>query len=500
MTNDSQLIALQRNGQHLILDDALLHRLGDVKVSYQQTNESCRCGYKIDSVDCSLLKSPDGYRLPNAGCLPLLQELADRNGKMIQVVTSPPISPLPLPSAQASANHPILSEYVRNHSNGIISVPHGYEETSVIASLSEAYPQQKMLVLGSKTSRLKRILSNLAGSCVNETTRDRMAFADGRLPLLLEPDQEMPPLVFSTFKETANLDFSTADIVLFLDAKEAAHQKAQEALEVVDARFRLFGLLREDQKVSPYEEGVLMRVFGPERLFLRQGERTQRASQVAWVDHHQPTISMERIGPTFDYRCIWHNERRNREIVKLAKQLSNTDQLDPRKFPQPAQWLSSQDSNPKTITILVDRLDHAVSLGEQLRDWPIIISKSVFLEGYPARVRKRLNRDRRRMHYGTRQIVMTDMAESYRSRPDILLWAGASPYPPSIPCKWREEDRDSNRPLLIVDFLDRFNRQTRKWSKSRKEIFAQQNIFEVGTDPTRERVHRFLEKFSRGAI
>jgi hypothetical protein len=98
---------------------------------------------------------------------------------------------------------------------------------------------------------------------------------------------------------------------------------------------------------------------------------------------------------------------------------------------------------------------------------------------------------------GSRQIVLTD-ARFRGDGSDVVIWAGSGPFIDGIPGYWLFESCDSDRPLLIIDFEDRFNRQMYEWGRSRRNSYAKRDIFDVGVDPVQGRINRFLRTQRRG--
>ena len=399
----------------------------------------------------------------------------------------------------------MLAQFVRLQDRGLIRLPKSFDESAITRELAAAYPAQKIIVLSSKVTTLEKLARRLCKDCTSDEAREQIAVNHGQCPLALDVDQEMPHVTCSTYREAASLDFATSDLVLFVDAYECVHGLAQQALEVMDAQFRLFGIVRAGRSVSPYEEAITMRVFGFELLDLMSHGRTRRDVHVAWVRHNQPPIHLERKTSDFDFRCLFHNARRNRVIAKIAKALDAGTPIDAHKYPDVAEWCDANGHGPHRVIVLVDRLDHAVALERKLPGWPIITSKGTSFRGYPGSVRNRLKRGQSiwaggsPWEYGQRQIVLTDAPPSFAGYySDVVIWAGSGPWAAPIPGAWLGERCGSHCPLLVVDFFDLFNPQTQQWSWQRRDDYAQQDIFDVGVHPVLGRMERFLGAKLRG--
>ena len=103
-----RVIVLEQNGQHVSIDDDLLELLGDLMVRHLVGVDDAQHGYEVRKQRQSLLRSPEGYRLPNAGCISLLQELAAQRGVTLLVQPSPPIVELPEPAHLDQLAYPCL--------------------------------------------------------------------------------------------------------------------------------------------------------------------------------------------------------------------------------------------------------------------------------------------------------------------------------------------------------------------------------------------------------
>ena len=384
-------------------------------------------------------------------------------------------------------------QFVRQHERGQIGISKSFDASIIVLELALAYPGQRIIVLDKNTATLNKTANQL------RTILDDVTMVSSRRPLQIDDDEDIPRVICSTFLEASTIYFATSDIVLMLDATQCCINQAQIALEQVDARFRLFGIVKAGKERNPYVTGVMMRVFGPELLDLLSYCRIRREVNVAWVKHNQPTIRQERQNSKFDYKCCWHNERRNRTIAKLANKLLTGSPLGSPNSCDVSAWFQDQEYGPQAVTILVECLDQAIALGGKLPDWPIITKEKVDLHGYPSRVRTRLKRDKQCWNDGTHQIVLTDATAQFRGNvSDIIIWAGSGSSIDSIPISWLAEPRDSDRPLLIIDFHDRFNRQMRQWHYRRKASYAKRDIFGVGVSPSQGRINQFLNAQQRG--
>ncbi len=496
--NLPNLIRLNQNGQH-ISDNDDLRLLGDIRVRRLVAHHDDCHGYDVRKTRQSLLFSEERFRIPNAGCIPLLRKRAARLGKALSVQCVPPIRRLPEPTSREILGYPGLANFAFHHERGSFGIPQGFDATIIIYELAVAYPHQNIIALGNQVGTLEKIAAQLKERFEAERRDLIVEVAHGRGPLNLDVDDNRPRIICSTFTEAANLDFATSDIVILLDARNCIHAQAQAALETMDAQFRLFGIVRRGQSLSPYEEGVMMGVFGPELIDLMAYRYTRRDVRVAWVNNRQHPIELERHGSDFDYRCVIHNERRNRLIARLAKALAVRDPGPCRDYRAIFDWCDWYERGRLNVTVLVDRLDHALALHTKLPTWPIIARENISLQGYSKRVRRLFRPRGPSWDFRRWQIVMTDAAEDFHGySSDIVIWAGAGPCAAPLPNSWLAESSHYRRPLLIVDFHDAFNPKTGQWSRRRMDEYAHRDFFPVGVHPTDGRIRRFLDFQQRG--
>jgi hypothetical protein len=77
---------------------------------------------------------------------------------------------------------------------------------------------------------------------------------------------------------------------------------------------------------------------------------------------------------------------------------------------------------------------------------------------------------------------------------DVLIWAGGGSHLPPLPANSLVCRHECARALLLVDFNDRHHPQLRRWSRCRREAYADVGWFAPGADPLQTRVDQFLAK------
>lgn len=478
-TPHRQVVQLERNGQYVRITDEEIALLGDITATEIVCDNDCHCV----PVSRSLLRWSETYQtmsgeersgicpIPNAGCLPILERRAQERGLELCVSGTCPIATFPEPTL-SRAGYPALHEFVRQHERGLIKVSKGFDIAIFPWELIRAFPGLRLIVIGTKVRKLRSIRDTLAAT---PTLRDRIQLVHSRHQLALQPDELPPQVSCCTPSFAGDMDLSTCDLVLMLDAYSCTRRVVQMALAEQDARFRLFGVVRSGSTPSPYQEARTLATFGPELIDVMYFGKVRRAVQVAWRQHRQPRIQLHSSSVQFARRCYWQNEERNAELARLADEFTDG-----------------------TVAILVDRPQHAVSLARMLPAWRVCAGDDS-LNVMPGSIRRRVLRDRCRWHDGRRQIVLTDAARDSPGRSfDVVIWAGGGQSRAPVPLSWMTDHSVSARPMLLVDFQDRFNRHVRTLASKRRADCEKHDMFEVDITLAEGRIRRILRSQRRG--
>lgn len=472
MVCTTHTLVLQQNGQHISFTSEIISLLGDLKVKQLVASNEGVCGYSLVKQKQSLLLSTEGFLIPNAGCLSAVQILAEQYGIEIHVNACPTITCLPLPVAFEGQQLPRMAQFVCAKNNGIIRIPQRSDAADVILEIAQAFPAQRIIVLHRDVKSLHQIASKI------KPYYHRVQVAYGTQSVQFDEYDHIPRIICSTFIETTEIDFATSDIVIFLDANHAVHERAQLLLEQIDARFSLFGIERAGGSSSSYEIGKKMAVFGPNIIDLRSNGLMRRTTAVNWLRHEYPIIECNLKRKEFSRLCIWNNKSRNRRIVKTANHLLET-------------LRSGSSTDYCSVTILVDNIEHADKLLKELPDWPIVcnIEKISHLRG---KVRAAIKRGGQ-IFDTSHQIVLSDAAHRFSGHfTDAVIFAGAGPSVEAIPHAWLYEQSNQDRLMLIYDFEDQFNSKMEEWSNARRQKYADRDIFDVGVSTAYGRTQNFL--------
>lgn len=487
----STSLLLDQNGQYLSVTDEVIRRLGELVGRRLVTHDHSCHGTVVCKETTSLLRAADGSRIPNAGLFPALEFLAQRRGLQLRRRMTPAIVSLPAPVGNKFLLHPQIAQFVFQHPLGRIGIHPGIKPDSVIQDIAFAFPNARIVVLGDHARQLARIAKALKTNNIHAwsiTTRNSLPYLDHL------DDDERPRVLCSTPTQAAAIDFATTDIVILLDASACHHAKMHMALSQIDARFRLYGLIDVARTPAPAEVDAMMATFGPENIRIQSPGQVRRQVHVAWIPTQAPEVDLDLTAPDFGPRSYWRNPWRNRRIKQLVNGLRSSNPLNRRRFGDLTRHFGHAGYPSPAVTILVDRPIHAAALSRILPNWPVI-APDESLEGLDENFCNSVRRHRRQWLDGSQQIVLASAAPQFRGETsDVIVWAGGGSAIDAIPRRWLNTSDRSNKPLLIVDFLDGHNRIAKRLSQHRRREYRNHDMFPVGISAAQGQLAMFLAR------
>lgn len=480
-------VRLFRDGQRLALtDNDMMDIGGDFVVRHLRSAPDADHGYRIDKETESLLRPPDHEWRPNAGCIEALRFVATESMQNYEFASAVSFrAPNRNPNVEVP-KYPAIGRFVEGNERGLMRTAAGVSQADVILAIEQQFPDSRIVVIGNNAEKLRACATKVNHAYRVRTVSNSMQCVTGTQPYCFFDAQgeasdgfdddllPFPNLVACTPLQLITLEPSTIDVAIVLDAEEVTIPNMRVALSKNDAPFRLFGLLKEDARISDYESAHISAAFGFAILDLSSNGRSMRPAMVKWISNRQHPVSGK---SAVSYPTIIHNSRRNRHIKQSA-----------------LGW--NHEGRDLRVCVLVDRIDHASALAEMMPDWRIVTNEQHRLDGLKGKHRNRLKRNRKRDTDGMRNIVMTDAAKQLPLHPDVIVWAGGGSAD-QIPASWLASRTDFDQPVLIIDFLDEFNRATREFSAKRRRAYADRDIFEYGVFPREGRVRRFVNKYWR---
>lgn len=486
-------ITYDRDSYHISLDDEDLALLGDIQERTLVPVDDGLHGYDVVREFSSFWNPNSRFPKPNLGFLQVLEYVAEQKGYSLEERRlSLATKVLTEPEELDCLEYPALAEFVNRHERGVIRVPSDGNIAALVADLMVAYPQQRFFILHKDVQPLTEIVRFLAEQFPDEAARGDIQLVHSGRRLAVPDDASFPKVICCPpVSAGSDLEFENADFVLILDASQCAQERYQIALEARDLRGRIFGITHPAVKPSPRESMNISAVFGFSVLDLMSAGRVRRDAQVAWVPHKGNEDS-GRSGENL----YSQNRYRNDVIARLAKSIFSGSGYY-RNHRDVRRWIDHHPQNHRSVTIMVDRVEHAISLARKLPDWPVYAPQDCDLRGISRTLRQRL-RGHHRWTQGTNQIVVAAAAKQFRGYlSDVLIWGSGGAGGVPLPESWLYSPDDPRRPFLLVDFFDKFDSKAEKWSEQRRSNYEQRDLFRVGMDAATGRIIRFLEQQRR---
>jgi hypothetical protein len=261
-------------------------------------------------------------------------------------------------------------------------------------------------------------------------------------------------------------------------------------------RARVFGLLPDGTRLSPYDEAELRAAFGLAETYVpTTGRRELRVQLSLEKITGDPSIPADADLQTLKRSGIWRHPVRNRRLARLAEALSAGEPVHDRR--SPGQEGGPEVPGPRRVAIVVENVEHAIVLAKRLPGWAVVTSDDVFLA--------RLSRDDRQLLAYRRadagrqdKVIATMAAEAIRpTELDVLIRADGGVGLPSFPEGALLVDGSSDAALDLVDFNDRHHPGLRKRSQRRREAYRRRGWYPPGTDPLTARFEDWLEGLPR---
>ena len=405
---------------------------------------------------------------------------------------------LPPPEAgrRGSATDAAFIELVARHDRGLIRHRTGaVDPVLLLAQLARAWPDRTLAAVVARRDDAVATAKRLRADGV-----DAFGFTARNEPVV------QTRVVVSTTGGLANGPLHPAryDIFVALDALSALGKDALWCIGHLDAA-RLYGFLPIVCSPSPYERDLLHCLFGFHELVIPHHGLTMRTDHVArarspgyslrWVPKN--VLELKRHG-------IWNQERRNRQIARLARAFASDDKAELARL-LPSVPATALPSKPRRVLVLVENLEHALKLMNKLPDWAVYTSRVVELKGLPQ----------------TQLAGLTDRTSPFSTGPashgittpagmrtfnapvndaDVLIRADAGVGMPGLPpvalvCP--SDDPDAT-PLFVIDLDDRHHPELRHRTRQRRRAYSDAEWPAPGVSTTTLRVVRFLKARLKG--
>jgi hypothetical protein len=404
--------------------------------------------------------------------------------------------PLPAPELQAVAESgPCdrgLLGVVRCRERALVRyATKGADASWLIAELALTWPKLTFAVAVSRIEEARVLRCHLLRHLPDVTavtSRDRVA------------DEQVGRVVVATYNALGHtgIEIEKRDVVIALDAVEASSPEALSRLGHA-RRARVYGLLTQERSLSRYEEDTLRLLFGfAEVEVIRHGDDPLRVEVVRCRGAGGPPLPCDLGSVEVKRRGIWHNGVRNRLLARLARRASGSnDSGVMERFPTLA--LALRDIASPRVVVLVENVEHALSLARHLAGWQIVAGPELWKEDLSAKAEKAVKIEAEKED-SPAAIVTRRAAEAIPlAGVDVLIRGDGGTGQLSeaqffsrkrIGSAVRQES--DYRKCLLVDLDDRCHPLLRRWSRQRWAAYAEQGWFPTGVDPEQARVEQFL--------
>ncbi len=203
---------------------------------------------------------------------------------------------------------------VLNEKRACIQLRSCVRESWLIAQLCLAWPQAKVLVLGTREPALQRLAEDLE----EERVKRALPHIPVHRPPLVVPQSG---ITFSTWVDTKQIEFERGyDFVIVPDATQVEHQNARWPLSGIDARLGVFGFIRETTRLAPRTEAYVSAAFGPIGLDIPRHGMTKPRIQVAWLTINKGLLTTRgELRPNLFRDGIESHRYRNEKIIRLSQ-------------------------------------------------------------------------------------------------------------------------------------------------------------------------------------
>lgn len=271
-----------------------------------------------------------------------------------------------------------LVQWMQANERGLIPLSDDQDVLWLIIKTALAFPEARIAIIAGNIETVRRLASQL-----------RRVFPDVRSYTSRSPiDGGNERIVVSTLHGLCAARVDWRDIIIFLDGLTAITQHAVLALDAA-LRARLFGFLGPRQHPSPRERALLAGRFGfHEHRLPPLGQRIVPIAVRRLRIAGGPRISAGRDLVALKRDGIWAHAVRNRQIIRLARDLESRDVYQQLK-----------------VAVLVENLEQALHLARRLPGWAVVTVTSPYSAGLRAWQRDLLAE--RRIDDASQKIIVT---------------------------------------------------------------------------------------------
>lgn len=481
---------IEANGYRMWLSQEMVGALGDIlrpRIDSTRVNDQIKCRRGIESILCP----GQGEHISTLGLRQILVERAARKGRAIRILATTEPRPLRMACPEATINHTEPIQLLTEQACGVITHSQRRHRNEIILDVCRVFTDSQICIVGTRDSQLRAVHEYL-----RKHGMEAMALLTNNIEISDEV-RDKGGVIVSTIGRVDS-DFCTkADLILCIDASEAAHVRFQQFLAYQpDMRPALFGLLDETKRLNSFERVSIVSTFGLHQAHAVGKGLIRRPSSRLLLPHFASEATLIETGKSRVIPNLVTDTQRNRYVAKVAKGLQTRTLPIACATNQLRQWLGDRAAAELTTFVIAATAKQALQIAHRLPGWALLTSidpSSPMVSRMSEPDRQRLKAGLRRWNKGSATELVTTIDAAGRlgeQKPDVIVWAGAGPSVPALPKSWLRQRVRLIHPLLIVDFADR-GKMVRPMTQQRMAHYDQAGIFDVGVNDWQGRYEQF---------
>lgn len=456
-------------------------------------------GFRVIRVADPLCTIRDEGRRGQVAYLPAGLEAAarlllERDGyEVIATGTTP--APLPAPDLASlrtfgTIDRPLL-DFVRHHDRGLIRLGPKVDPTRLIAGVARAYPDATIAVAAARVEDVHRAARGL----------ERHLPRVGRVAADTSP-VEPARVVVGTYLGLGDpaVRIEHRDVLFALDVGEATGHTPRLVIHHA-SRARTYGLLAHDRQLAPRDRDRIAATFGLDALAIpRHGDRERTVEVITARIIGGPSVTMDLDVAALKREGLWSHPVRNRRVARMVAKVVRGGEHRPGATTSSstfledisATFLESIGHAPR-VAVLVEVVEHALTLSELLPGWVLITGSDVHAGGLSKKQVRMLSEGLPTTPTTSAPMIVTLAALDAvdLGSIDVLVRAdGGVGIPPALASIPVPADAPT-RPLLLIDCDDRHHPELRRHGRSRRAAYAELG-WAVDGQPAPTPLERFL--------
>lgn len=391
--------------------------------------------------------------------------------------------PLPAPILQMGMDCALVTQM--GHSRHL-TICHGAAAGpgAIVAEAAKAFPSALIIVNVDNNKEIDELLSELRTFGIHPVRRLGQSEPSAQVVVGLPLDHG---------------NYHTSAEFIFTIGRRTALGGLGTVPVKTSPRARQILLLPIDERLSESEYDRIHAHFGFAKLALPRIGYRRRQVKVTWSQYsggsralcRSTALNLKRTG-------IKRNPCRNRHVAKLAKAAAGEcggirhECVENLFGPLEGRAASG-------VAVLAADVTHAIEIAQRLPGWRLIAGGEFTQADLSDWERGILSRPPEQIATGPRLIVtMAGIANAPWLAIDTLIRADGGPGMPGLKLRDLTVLTQHDRPLFLIDLVDRHDPQFRKWTRSRKAAYLKNEWSAARGNATDERIKSFIERRTGG--